>query len=54
MIIHFVEEPQNKLDDFHDQCDDEVGSIVSMLNQVIIHQVGRKNCKLGQNLVKHI
>ncbi len=54
MIIHFVKEPQNKLGGFHNRRDNEIQSIVSALDQVISHRIGRKNCELGQNLVKHI
>ena len=49
-----INKPQDNFANFYHQRDDEVRSIVSTLDQVIIYCICRKNCKLGQNLLKHI
>jgi hypothetical protein len=53
-FLNVVEEPGHKLDDFQNKGDGDLRSVVPVLDQVIVHQIGWKTCKLRQNLEQHI
>ncbi len=54
VILDVAEEPGHKLDNLQNEGDGELRSIIAMLNQGFVHQIGRKTCELRENFVQHI
>jgi hypothetical protein len=54
VILDVAEEPSHKLDNLQNKGDGELRSIITMLDQVVVHQIGRKTCELRQNFVQQI
>ncbi len=54
VVLNVAEEPCNKFDYLQNEGDCELRSVVAMLDQVVIHQIGQKSCKLRQNLMQHV
>jgi hypothetical protein len=54
VVLNVVEEASHKFDNFHNNVDGEFSTIVTMLHQIVDHQICRKTCELGHNIVQHI
>jgi hypothetical protein len=54
VILDVAEKPGHKLDNLQNKGDGELRSVIAMLDQVVVPQIGQKICKLRQKFVLHI